>query len=385
MRDNPDLPFGTDEYRNRLGRVLDAMGREGLDGLMIHSPENIYYLTGYHSVGYFTYSALVLSVSGGATMVIRALMEKMVEATSWVEDIQAWSDLQDPVSTTREALEHQGLLGKAVGYDAQAWFYNIGHHQALSSLCGSTTFKDAVGLVEEARKVKSPREVEYIRRAVKTCEAAIKGAIEAIAEGATENDVAAAAYYNSIKAGSEYLGHAMLIATGRRAGLGFTTWERAPIQRGDLVYLEMGGSYKRYNGCLSRAAALGEPSDMAKRLVEGSREALERAVSAVRPGVTSAEVDRAARDYLANQGLSEHFKHRTGYFIGIGFPPDWGEGRIASINEGDPTVLEPGMVFHLIPDLRIDGEMGTLYSDTVLVTEGGHEVLSNYPRELVIK
>ncbi|MFQ5874485.1 MAG: M24 family metallopeptidase, partial [Dehalococcoidia bacterium] len=178
---------------------------------------------------------------------------------------------------------------------------------------------------------------------------------------------------------------AMLIATGKRAGLGFTTWERTPIQKGDLVYLEMGGSYKRYNACLSRPAALGQPGDMAMRLVEASREALERAIAAVRPGTTSAEVDRAARDYLAKQGLSEHFKHRTGYMIAIGFPPDWGEGRIVSINEGDQTILEPGMVFHLVPDLRVDGEMGTMYSDTVVVTETGHEVLSNYPTELAIR
>ncbi len=65
MRANPDLPFGMDEYRTHPGQIQDAMGLEGLDGLMIHLPENIYYPTGYHSVGYFTYSALVFSASGG--------------------------------------------------------------------------------------------------------------------------------------------------------------------------------------------------------------------------------------------------------------------------------------------------------------------------------
>ena len=385
MRENPKLPFTTDEYRGRLDQVRKAMDRDGLDGLMVHSPESIYYLTGYHSVGYFTYTVLVLSATGGATIVIRDLMKKMAEATSWVEDVQTWTDLQDPIVTTRNALEHQKILGRSVGYDQQAWFYNIGHHKALVEMCADTTFKESAGLVEAVRRVKSTQEIEYIRQAGKTCDAAMEGCVNAIAEGATENDVAAATYYSSIKAGSEYLGHAMLIATGKRGGLGFTTWDRTPINKGDLLFLEMGGTYTRYNACLSRGVVVGQPSDMAKRLCEASRGALERATEAIKPGATSAQVDRAARGYIEKQGLSEHFRHRCGYLIGIGFPPDWGEGRIMSIIENDETPLEPGLVFHLVPDLKIDGEIGVIYSDTVLVTETGHELLTNYSRDLVIK
>ena len=384
MQQNPNLPFTAEEYRIRVEKTLEAMNSKGLDGLMIHSPENIYYLTAYHSVGYFTYTALILT-SKGATIVARSLLSSMVKHTSWVDDFQGWTDTQDPIATTKIALDSAGLIGKNVGYDQQAWFYNIGHHNALVASCGATNFVETAGLVEVVRRFKSPQEVAYIREAARTCKAAMQGCIDAIEEGATENDAAAAAYYESIKAGSEYLGHAMLVATGARGGIGFTTWERTPINRGDLLFLEMGGTYKRYNAAMSRGVVVGEPSDLAKRLAEASRGALERAIEAMQPGATSASVDRAARGYMEEKGLGEHFQHRCGYLIGIGFPPDWGEGRLMSIIENDDTPLEPGLVFHLVPDVKIDGEIGVIYSDTILVTDSGPEVLTDFPRDLVIK
>ena len=384
LEHNPNLPFEAKEYQSRVERTLEAMQERGLDGLMIHSPENIYYLTGYHSVGYFTYTALVLTPKG-ATIVLRDLISSMVRHSSWVDDVKGWTDVQDPIATTKIALDDAGLIGKNVGYDEQAWFYNIGHHKALTESCPSTNFVETAGLVEKVRRFKSEQEIAYIREAARTCKASMQGCIDAIEEGATENDAAAAAYYESIKAGSEYLGHAILVATGSRTGLGFATWERTPISRGDLIYLEVGGTYKRYNAAMSRGVAVGEPSDLAKRLADGSRGALERAIEAMQPGATSAAVDRAARGYMEQQGLADYFRHRCGYLIGIGFPPDWGEGRLMSIIENDDTPLEPGLVFHLVPDVRIDGEIGVIYSDTVLVTESGPEVLTDFPRDLVIK
>ena len=71
--------------------------------------------------------------------------------------------------------------------------------------------------------------------------------------------------------------------------------------------------------------------------------------------------------------------------MGIGFPPDWGEGRIQSINTGDRTVLKPGMVFHLIPDLKVRDLGGVVFSETVLVTDDGCDVLTPYTQDLIFK
>ena len=74
---------------------------------------------------------------------------------------------------------------------------------------------------------------------------------------------------------------------------------------------------------------------------------------------------------MRKAGLEAYFNHRTGYSIGIGVPPDWGEGRIMSLNENDPSVLEAGMCFHIIPDLKIVHEGGVVFSEAGVVTERG--------------
>ena len=83
--------------------------------------------------------------------------------------------------------------------------------------------------------------------------------------------------------------------------------------------------------------------------------------------------------------FSDGFEHRLGYSIGIGFPPDWGEGRIMSINENDPLVLEAGMCFHYIPDLKIPHQGGVVFSESLVVTDTGYELLSDYPRDIVFR
>jgi Xaa-Pro dipeptidase len=85
---------------------------------------------------------------------------------------------------------------------------------------------------------------------------------------------------------------------------------------------------------------------------------------------------------IARAGFEANYRKRTGYSVGVSYPPDWGEGHILSLRHGDPTPLEPGMVFHVVPALREYGRWAVGVSETVLVTPDGCEVLTNFPRRL---
>jgi Xaa-Pro dipeptidase len=104
-------------------------------------------------------------------------------------------------------------------------------------------------------------------------------------------------------------------------------------------------------------------------------------VGAIKPGITSHAVDEAAtaaaRD--AGRGITK----RAGYSIGLNFPPDWGEGLFLDLKKDDPTVLRPGMTFHIPQSMRIDGEAPIATSETVLVTDTGCEVLTHFRRGLI--
>ncbi len=345
-------------------------------------PENIVYLTGYSTLGYFTYQVLILSLEQEPILLTRALNVEKAQVDSCLRLIEGYRDTEDPDEATYRVLERHGLLGKRLGNQDDAWFFSVARYKKLRARLGARDLADCSGIVEHVRRVKSPREIEYIRQAGRYCEASLRAAIGAVAPGATDNDVAAAAYGALYRAGSEFLGHEAQFVTGPAAGLGFECARRRPIARDDVVYMEAGGTHNRYNCMLSRTVIAGRPDPKWIERAEASRDALNAAKAAIRAGVTSHEVDLAARTVMRKAGLEAYFNHRTGYSIGIGVPPDWGEGRIMSLNENDATELEAGMCFHIIPDLKIVHEGGVVFSEAVVVTERGYEDLTDFPQEI---
>ena len=385
MVERSELPFSDEEYSGRLEAVRRNMDAAGVEAMLLTAPENIVYLTGYHSLGYFSYQILIASLAHAPVLLTRAVNIGKAQIDSNLRNIEGYGDTEDPDDATYRVLDSYGLIGKRIGNQADAWFFSVGRYKKLCGRLGVDDLIDCSGLVEEVRRIKSTREIEYIREAGRYCAVSLDTAIEAVAPGVLETEVSAAAHYGLHKAGSEYLGHSAQFVAGPQAGLGFECAERRPIRANDVVYMEAGGTHNRYNCMLSRTVIVGRPDPGWTAKAEASRDGLNAAKAAIRPGVTSGEVDFACRETIRKVGFAEYFNHRTGYSIGIGFPPDWGEGRIMSINEDDPTVLEPGMCFHLIPDLKIAGEGGVVFSESLVVTETGYEMLSEYPQEIFYK
>jgi Xaa-Pro dipeptidase len=385
MGERHKLPFAIGEYRRRLDAVRRNLEHRGVDVMLTTVPENIVYLTGYHSLGYFTYQVLIVPREQEPILLTRALNVDKARLDSCLEHIEGYRDTEDPDDATYVVLRKYGLLGRRIGTQDDAWFFSVVRYKALLRRLGVDDLADCSGIVEQVRRIKSPREIEYIREAGRYCAASLDAAIAAIAPGILETEVSAAAHYAMYKAGSEYPGHSPQFVAGQPAGLGFECAGRRPIQPNDVVYMEAGATHERYNCMLSRTVIVGKPDPRWVAMCEASREGLNAAKARIRAGVTSAEVDSACREAIRKAGFARYFAHRTGYSIGIGFPPDWGEGRIMSINEGDPTVLEPGMCFHLIPDLKVTGQGGVVFSEAVVVTETGWEPLSSYPQEIYYK
>jgi Xaa-Pro dipeptidase len=382
MNQRHELPFPVAEYGRRLDAVRRNLESRGVDVMMTTVPENIVYLTGYHSLGYFTYQLLIVPREHEPILLTRAMNVDKARLDSCLEHIEGYRDTEDPNDATYNVLRKYGLLGQRIGTQEDAWFFPVARYKALLRRLGVDDLVDSSGVIEQVRRIKSPKEIEYIREAGRYCAASLDAAIAAVKPGVLETEVSAAAHSAMYKAGSEYPGHSPQFVAGPPAGLGFECAGRRPIQPSDVVYMEAGATHQRYNCMLSRTVIVGKPDPRWVAMCEASRDGLNAAKAKIRAGVTSAEVDFACREVIRKAGFAQYFTHRTGYSIGIGFPPDWGEGRIMSINEGDPTVLEPGMCFHLIPDLKATGEGGVVFSEAVVVTETGWEPLSSYPQEI---
>ena len=157
------------------------------------------------------------------------------------------------------------------------------------------------------------------------------------------------------------------------------------LEEGDPVFFEISANVNRYSTSLMRTISLGPPEDEVKRVAEASIAGLTAAVENMGPGMTSEQADSFCRDAITKAGYGYLFNHRTGYSLGLGFPPGWGEGHIMDIKPKDKRELKPGMTFHLTPCLLIPGKAGPGFSETILITENGAEPLTDFAREFVVK
>lgn len=379
------LPFPLEEFQKRLIGVQRRLKDRDLDLLLCYTPENIYYLTGYHTTGYYVYQCLIVPADQDPIMVTRELEEENVIHGTCINRYSTFQDTEDPVEATCKTLAEYGLSDKRLGFESTSWFLLLKDYEKTVSLLPNARIGDGADLIEASRVIKSPLEIECMREAARIVEKGMQAGIDASRPGVTDNEVAGELTKVLYSSGSLYFAGQPYVAAGARSARGHATFSNVMLEEGDPVFFEISANVKRYSTALMRTINLGQPDDEVKRVAEASIAGVTAAIEAMRPGATSGEVDDACRTAITRAGYGDLFNHRTGYSIGIGFPPGWGEGQIMDIKPNDPRPLEAGMTFHLTPALFIPDVAGPGFSETVLVTESGAEPLTNFPREFIIK
>ncbi|MBF7688578.1 M24 family metallopeptidase [Acinetobacter rathckeae] len=374
--------FTEQEYASRIQRTRERLNTVGVDVMIVTGPENIFWLTGQQTPGYYTFQALLLPVEGEPVFVIRQLEYFNFIANTFIADAAIYQDGDHPIDFLLSLLQQRGWLNKRIGLDKYGWFLPIAVYELLQHQLGPIA--DTAGVIEPLRAIKSDAEIEKISMAARYVDAGMQAGMAAIREGVDENALVSAMMGAAIAAGSEYVGMEPLVSSGSRSGVPHGTWRRRMIQKNDPVFLEMAASHDRYHAALMRSAWLGRPPAIALEMEKVCQDALQAALDTIRPGVTCAEPHIACQQVIDRAGFSENFKKRTGYSIGIAFAPDWGEGGILSLYDGVNTELEPGMTFHIPPALRIYGEFTVGVSETIVVTETGYRQLGSLTSPLML-
>ncbi len=376
--------FKVEEFKNRIDWVRLRMEKKKIDLMLINTPENIFYLTGHHSPGYYMYMILLIPVDGDVKLILRRGELGNARTYSWLPDNQliGYEDTDDPTELTAETIRKMNKGN--IGIELDSWFLKTSDYFKITEKLGKYKIINASGLVEQERIIKSSQEIEYIREASLIASKAMEKAFEGVKAGANDNEIAAEIFSSLCKSGSEYLGMEPFVASGPRSGTMHSSWAGRKIYTGDSILLEIAGCKNRYHGALMRTVFVGNPPKKVKHWSKVCIKALDAAIKEIKPGVTSGQVDEACRGVIEREGLYEKFRKRTGYSIGIAFAPDWGEGQIMSIQKDDSRILHRGMVFHMPPALREYGKFGVGFSETVLVVDGGCEVLTKCKRELIV-
>jgi len=388
-----EMPFPMSEYSERLRKVRQRMADQGIEVMLITNPPNTCYLSGYESLMSTGYSTLIVPLQGDLTLHLPELDIPSMLLNGWVRDLVVF-DWAKPIEVTQQladALMQRGFSASALGVEmGQAETFAWGAMDArsylrLKELLPDARFLDATGLVQEVRLLKSPAELDCMRKAGEWTWLGLKASIEILAAGKTDNDLAAAAYAAMISAGSEVPSIAPIVLGGRRSGWApHNMFKRYVLAKGDSFYLEYSGNYHRYNAPSMRGACIGEPSDDVRRMADASLATLEILFESIRPGRTGHDIAKEADKGLAGVGDDVYFHRGYGYAVGMGFPPTWTEAAMY-IAEGIDRPLETGMTFHLPIGIWIPGKCGVSFSETVVVTDDGCALLTpGKGRELAV-
>jgi Xaa-Pro aminopeptidase len=232
------------------------------------------------------------------------------------------------------------------------------------------------GIVEQLRLQKSAAEVEAVRRALVLAETAFQNVVEALSPGCSEAELAWALERSLREAGADALSFDTIVAAGENAALPHAVPGSRKIAPGEPVLFDWGVRLNGYCSDISRTVIVGGADETFTRVFSAVREAQEKAIEAIRPGVSGKEVDRAARDHIDRCGFGGRFGHGLGHGVGLAIHE---APRLSPVRD---DILEPGMVFTVEPGIYLPDWGGVRLENMVVLTEDGPEVLNQTPVSL---
>lgn len=365
--------FEIEEYRSRLAKVREEMVARQIDLLIVDQTEFLIYLTGF-SISENMYRACLVPLSGDPVIVLRAVDMGPFKDSSWLENCVTFSDWENPVEVMSKAIARMGFADKTLGLDEDSYCMPLKRFRHLKSLLPDAVFADYSGVLEILRMRKSPREIEYIRKASQIGDKAITASVKASREGISSRQIAGIVHQVFMDEGGD-TARAGIITQGVGNSFLHGYLSDTPLGIGDILHLELLPFFNGYSARIMRPVVIGpagERQDIADRLVEIQNAQL----AAMRPGAVAGDVDRIAREGVLAAGLRPDYPNITGYSLGaypIHTPRTSDFSRV--FLPGAQWRLEAGMVFHMYVSAS-----GVAFSETVLVTEDGYECLTQSPR-----
>ena len=365
------LPFPASVYAARLERASILAAEAGIDVVIVGPGPDLQYLVGVEGDTIERLTVLVLGPSVTTTVVVPRMELAKVRSTAVGElelAVADWVDGEDPYALVGETVGEVSRVGVSDALPAL-------HVIPLGERLGAP-LELATPVLREGRMIKDAAEIAELRRAGEAIDAVHRRVPEWLRAGRTEREVASDIAEAIVAEGHRTV-EFVIVGSGPNGADPHHEVSDRVIQDGDVVVVDIGGAVPSgYNSDSTRTYVVGTPAPEAAERIAVLVRAQQAAVDTVRPGVTAAEVDAAARGVLADAGLGEAFLHRTGHGIGVSVHEE------PYIAPGNDLVLRTGMAFSIEPGIYFPGEWGARIEDIVVVTDTGGERLNVAPHTL---
>jgi Xaa-Pro aminopeptidase len=354
----------------RIEKLRRTMAEEGIDTMMVQVPENRRYLSGY--TGEDTQcdeSAGVLFITDG----------KLLLATDSRYDLQAENEADGyevfrySKGLSKEISAILDRLGtERLGYESIR--LSCMEHRKIEDQLASErpgiSLVPTEDMVERIRIIKEEAEIDAIRAALSLAESAFISVLGSLAPGQTEAEVAWSLEKRMREAGAEAVSFSTIVACGPNSALPHAVPGKRKIEAGAPILFDWGAKLGGYCSDISRTFVIGQPDDTFRSIHRTVLEAQRLAIEAVRPGVSSREIDRIARDHIERAGFKGKFGHGLGHGVGLAIHE---QPRLSPLKE---TILDTGMVFTVEPGIYLAGWGGVRLENMAVVRENGGEVLN---------
>jgi len=345
---------------DRVGRLRSTFPET--DALLILNSKNIRYLTGFTG-------------GDGALMVGRDWLTLLVDGR-YLTQARAEAGDAEILEFRRRA---EGIVETArrhaagsVGFESSV--LSVEEYLKLREALPEGSLRPLPDTFQLLRAVKDDDEVDRIREAARIAGEALAAVRGMIRPGVRESEVALELEYRMRLGGAERAAFETIVAAGPQSALPHATPGPRPIADGDFVTVDFDG----YHSDETCTFAVGRVDERRRDVYGLVREAHDRAIRAIRPGVSCGEIDRTARSFLAEAGLGDAFAHGTGHGVGLDVH------EMPRLAAGREEKLRAGMVVTVEPGVYLPGHWGVRIEDTVLVTEGGAEILTPTSKDLTI-
>ncbi|HUL75511.1 MAG TPA: Xaa-Pro peptidase family protein [Vicinamibacterales bacterium] len=363
------------DWSGRLQTLRETCRQLGVDTLVVSTPLNVKYLTGFAGS-----AGLLLASPSDVQLLVDGRYTGAVAAAIAAGEVanMAVAKVENRVDSSLGALLRAGNASR-VGFEAA--HVTVATLTSWQIAASGIQWQPTERLVERQRAVKDAQELAVLRRAAQSLSNVARALPSLVSRGRTEHEVARAIDLALEMAGFSEPAFPTIVASGPNSAHPHAHPSDRRLAGGDLVVLDFGGVLDGYCVDLTRMAAIGQVSPEARALFAAVQEAQTAAISTVRAGVTGAAVDAAARRVLEARGLAEAFLHSTGHGLGLEVHE---APRLSSERSGPAELLEAGMVCTIEPGAYLEGFAGVRLEDDVLVTPEGSEVLTDAPRDLLV-
>lgn len=357
---------------NRLARLQTYMTENGISAMVVTSPKHVYYLTGFFTDPHERFLGLVIPAGGTPTLIVPALDLEAARADSSVQDIVTHTDTDNPYELLRK------VVGEVLCLGLEKSHLTVDRYEAMTAALRAKTYVDVEEPIRRMRLQKTPEEVVRMKRAVEVVEAVLRSGLEKVKVGVTEIEIVAELEYQMKRLGAQGPAFSTMVLAGEKSALPHGKPGDRKIQAGELLLFDLGVYVDGYASDITRTFAVGELDTKQREIYETVLAANLAAIDAVKPGVTLASLDKAARDLIASRGYGDYFIHRLGHGLGMDVH------EYPSVHGQNMDTLVEGMVFTIEPGVYVPGTGGVRIEDDVLVTADGVEVLTTFPKELTV-